>query len=201
MGYRCSFGINVVNCEQGGTATVTAVASVLREPADSSAVGIGLETGTTNSSGGKTHAKGATQALRYNANESDYFTLAQGLGIVDVLTPGADKVGENAFAEELAAQITTAITIEPNGSARHVPTEVYELEGRWFSKNNSMSNSVCALIRNNVSFATVPSGNLGARGLPNAGHRRTQARCPRKTGEQITQATRIRRRNNFYVAA
>lgn len=47
-----------------------------------------------------------------------------------------------------AAKITTAVVVEANGTARHVPTSVYEQGGKWYAKINSMTNSTYALIIN-----------------------------------------------------
>ncbi|MDW7667310.1 MAG: InlB B-repeat-containing protein [Bacillota bacterium] len=44
--------------------------------------------------------------------------------------------------------ITTAVLIEKNGNVTHIPTEVYELEGKWYAKINSLTNSQYTLINN-----------------------------------------------------
>ncbi|PKM65513.1 MAG: hypothetical protein CVU95_15075 [Firmicutes bacterium HGW-Firmicutes-2] len=48
--------------------------------------------------------------------------------------------------------ITTAVVIEANGTQRHVPTEVYSENGKWYARINAMTNSTYALIQNSVSF-------------------------------------------------
>ncbi|WP_135557153.1 MBG domain-containing protein [Paenibacillus cymbidii] len=53
---------------------------------------------------------------------------------------------------EQAEKITTAIVIEPDGTTRHVPTRVYEKDGKWYASINSRTNSVYTLIYNDKSF-------------------------------------------------
>jgi len=47
---------------------------------------------------------------------------------------------------------TTAVVIEPDGTARHVPTSVQVHEGRYYAQISSMTNSVYALISNSRTF-------------------------------------------------
>ena len=58
---------------------------------------------------------------------------------------------------EQAGKVTTAIVIEPNGTVRHVPTYVFEKDGKWYVSINSMTNSTYALIFNEV-FITDAAG-------------------------------------------
>ncbi|MBO9606155.1 MAG: S-layer homology domain-containing protein [Paenibacillaceae bacterium] len=53
---------------------------------------------------------------------------------------------------EQAEKITTAIVIEPDGTTRHVPTRVYEKDGKWYASINSRTNSVYTLIYHDKSF-------------------------------------------------
>jgi hypothetical protein len=57
------------------------------------------------------------------------------------------------ISKEQAAQITTAVVKNEDGTLRHVPTYVYEKDGKWFAKINSRTNSTYALIRNETAFA------------------------------------------------
>jgi hypothetical protein len=50
-----------------------------------------------------------------------------------------------------AARITTAVVVE-NGTERHVPTNVYYENGKWYARINSLTDSVYALIYNQASF-------------------------------------------------
>ncbi|NIK75030.1 hypothetical protein FHS15_000128 [Paenibacillus castaneae] len=48
--------------------------------------------------------------------------------------------------------VTTAVVIEPNGSARHVPTSLQVHEGRYYAQISSITNSVYVLISNSRTF-------------------------------------------------
>lgn len=50
--------------------------------------------------------------------------------------------------------ITTAVVLE-NGRERHVPTEVFQQEGKWYARVHSLTNSVYALIHNEAAFTDV----------------------------------------------
>jgi uncharacterized repeat protein (TIGR02543 family) len=52
-----------------------------------------------------------------------------------------------------AAQITTAVVIQPDGTMRQVPTRVFRLSDKWFAEFNSLTNSIYALISNEVAFS------------------------------------------------
>lgn len=54
--------------------------------------------------------------------------------------------------EEQAKQITTAIVYEADGSVRHVPTEVFTKDGKWYARANSLTNSTYVFISNEQSF-------------------------------------------------
>lgn len=56
------------------------------------------------------------------------------------------------ITEEQARKITTAVVYEADGSLRHVPTYVYQKDGKWYAEINSCTNSVYVLIYNEVSF-------------------------------------------------
>jgi hypothetical protein len=57
------------------------------------------------------------------------------------------------ITENDAARITTAVVIEQDGTVRHVPTSIYQQDGKWYAVINSLTNSTYALIYNDVSFA------------------------------------------------
>ncbi|MFD2332583.1 S-layer homology domain-containing protein [Cohnella sp. GCM10020058] len=75
-------------------------------------------------------------------------------------------------------KVTTAIVVEPDGTTRHVPTQVVVMDGKYYAKINSLTNSTYALVYNPLSFADVERywakdavNDLGARmvvsGYPN----------------------------------
>jgi uncharacterized repeat protein (TIGR02543 family) len=45
-------------------------------------------------------------------------------------------------------KITTAVLIEEDGSTVHIPTEVYQIDGKWYAEINSLTNSKYTLINN-----------------------------------------------------
>jgi DUF1680 family protein len=53
------------------------------------------------------------------------------------------------------AAIATAIVIEEDGAVRHVPTQVVKLDGKWYAKVKSLTNSTYAVISNPVAFKDV----------------------------------------------
>ncbi|MDP4092781.1 MAG: S-layer homology domain-containing protein [Bacillota bacterium] len=53
---------------------------------------------------------------------------------------------------EQALQLTTAIVVNPDGTIRHVPTSVYQKDGKWYAQINSLTNSTYTLIFNQMSF-------------------------------------------------
>lgn len=59
------------------------------------------------------------------------------------------------ITEDQSKRITTAVVIEPNGTLRHVPTEVTKKDGKWYAIVNSMTNSYYTLIYNEKSFVDV----------------------------------------------
>jgi len=53
------------------------------------------------------------------------------------------------------ARITTAVVVEPSGDVRHVPTVVTVINGVYYAKVNSLTDSMYATIWNPVEFADV----------------------------------------------
>lgn len=56
---------------------------------------------------------------------------------------------------EQAKQITTAIVYEKDGTVRHIPTEVYQKNGNWYARANSLTNSTYAFIFNQQTFGDL----------------------------------------------
>jgi len=84
----------------------------------------------------------------------------------------------NSYVERLIAipdgvdpsKITTGIVVEPDGSIHHVPTEVVIIDGKYFAKINSLTNSVYSVIWNPIEFSDVENhwakgaiNNMGSR--------------------------------------
>ena len=52
-------------------------------------------------------------------------------------------------------KITTGIVLNPDGSFRHVPTQIVVINGKYFAKINSLTNSTYSVIYSPVTFADV----------------------------------------------
>jgi len=53
------------------------------------------------------------------------------------------------------SKITTGIVFNADGTYSHVPTEVYQKDGKWYAKLNSLTNSNYSVIWNPVEVASV----------------------------------------------
>ncbi|SCY36179.1 InlB B-repeat-containing protein, partial [Alkaliphilus peptidifermentans] len=53
------------------------------------------------------------------------------------------------------SKITTGIVLNPDGTYSHVPTSVYQKDGKWYAKLSSLTNSVYAVIWNQVEIKSV----------------------------------------------
>lgn len=79
----------------------------------------------------------------------------------------------NAYVERSIAipegvdpsRITTAVVVDPDGTVRHVPTQVTMNGGKYYAKVNSLTNSTYSLIWNPVTFPDVE--NHWAKGAVN----------------------------------
>ncbi|SET15019.1 Listeria/Bacterioides repeat-containing protein [Natronincola peptidivorans] len=52
-------------------------------------------------------------------------------------------------------KITTGVVYNPDGTFSHIPTTVFEKEGKWYAKLSSITNSIYTIIRNPVTVASV----------------------------------------------
>jgi len=75
------------------------------------------------------------------------------------------------ITEQQARSITTAIVVEPDGTIRHVPTNVHTSGGKWYASIFSLTNSAYALISNEVTFPDA-TGRWYASAANEAGSRR-----------------------------
>jgi hypothetical protein len=53
------------------------------------------------------------------------------------------------------SKITTGIVFNPDGTYSHVPTEVFQKDGKWYSKLNSLTNSNYSVVWNPVTVKSV----------------------------------------------
>ncbi|MBH5319632.1 InlB B-repeat-containing protein [Paenibacillus sp. GSMTC-2017] len=66
----------------------------------------------------------------------------------------------NSYVERLIAipndvdhkRITTGVVIDPDGTVRHVPTKIVLIDGKYYAKVNSLTNSTYSIIWNPVTF-------------------------------------------------
>ena len=72
-------------------------------------------------------------------------------------------------------KITTGIIVDPDGTVRHVPTEIVVIDGKYYAKINSLTNSTYSVIWHPVEFADVADhwakdaiNDMGARMVVNS---------------------------------
>ncbi|WP_051280852.1 cadherin-like domain-containing protein [Anaerovorax odorimutans] len=53
------------------------------------------------------------------------------------------------------AKITSAVVIEPDGTVRSVPTKVIQVDGKYYAKISSLTNSIYTVIYNPIDFVDV----------------------------------------------
>ncbi|MFZ5600765.1 MAG: leucine-rich repeat protein [Bacillota bacterium] len=53
------------------------------------------------------------------------------------------------------SKITTGIVVEPDGTVRHVPTQIIVIDGKYYAKINSLTNSTYSVIWNPMEFSDV----------------------------------------------
>ncbi len=53
------------------------------------------------------------------------------------------------------SKITTGIVFNPDGTYSHVPTDVYQKDGKWYAKLNSLTNSSYSVIWNPIAVKSV----------------------------------------------
>ncbi|WP_127583204.1 hemoblobin-interacting domain-containing protein [Paenibacillus koleovorans] len=54
-------------------------------------------------------------------------------------------------------KITTGIVVEPDGTVRHVPTQIVVIDGKYYAKINSLTNSTYSLVSHTRTFSDVKS--------------------------------------------
>ena len=100
------------------------------------------------------------------ANKGNYQLVVKPVEFEITCTSG-DKTVEvskfNGYVERTVAipdgvdpsKITTGIVLNSDGTFRHVPTEIVILNGKYYAKINSLTNSTYSVIYNPVEFADV----------------------------------------------
>jgi hypothetical protein len=84
----------------------------------------------------------------------------------------------NAYVERTIAipdgvdpnKITTGIVVDPDGTVRHVPTKIVVIDGKYFAKVNSLTNSTYSIVWHPIEFKDVANhwsknavNNMGSR--------------------------------------
>ncbi|MFD0672218.1 cadherin domain-containing protein [Cohnella sp. GCM10027633] len=67
-------------------------------------------------------------------------------------------------------RITTGVVVEPDGTVRHVPTKVVQIDGMYYAKINSLTNSTYSVVWHPLAFADMANhwasdavNNMGSR--------------------------------------
>jgi len=55
------------------------------------------------------------------------------------------------------AKITTGVVVDPDGTVRHVPTKIIKIDGKYYAKINSLTNSIYSVVWHPVTFTDTVS--------------------------------------------
>ncbi|GAB1477351.1 hypothetical protein MASR2M70_21890 [Bacillota bacterium] len=91
------------------------------------------------------------------ANSNNYQLVVKPIEFSITCTSGGKSIEVskfNGYVERLVAipdgidplKITTGVVLNPDGSLSHVPTEIISIDGKYFAKINSLTNSVYSVI-------------------------------------------------------
>ncbi|WP_127584605.1 S-layer homology domain-containing protein [Paenibacillus koleovorans] len=84
----------------------------------------------------------------------------------------------NAYVERMISiptgmdpsKITTGVVVEADGTVRHVPTQIVQIEGKYYAKINSLTNSIYSVVWHPLAFgdmtghwAEAPVNDMGSR--------------------------------------
>ena|GEM_PF-3463063 len=105
---------------------------------------------------------------RDTANRNNYQIIVDPIEFEITCTSGDSTVAVskfNGYVERTIAipdgvdpsQISTGVVLGADGTFRHVPTEIVEMNGKYYAVINSMTNSVYAAIGNQVEFSDMTS--------------------------------------------
>lgn len=115
------------------------------------------------------------------ANQGGYQIVVRPLAFEITCTSGDKTMSVtnfNGYVERTVAipdgvnpgKITTGIVLNPDGTFRHVPTQIVVIDGKYYAKINSLTNSTYAVIYSPIEFADVSShwakdavNNMGSR--------------------------------------
>lgn len=106
------------------------------------------------------------QIVADTANRNNYQVIAKPVEFEITCTSGNKTVDVskfNGYVERTVAipdgidptKITTGIVLNADGTFKHVPTTIVKLDGKYYAKINSLTNSTYSVIYNPVKFADV----------------------------------------------
>ncbi|OBZ09021.1 hypothetical protein A8L34_23020 [Bacillus sp. FJAT-27264] len=123
-----------------------------------------------------------TMKIVENSAAKGQFTLVAPPLEFKVVATYGDKTIEiskfNAYVERTIAipdgvdpnKITTGIVVDPDGTVRHVPTKLVVIDGKYFAKVNSLTNSTYSIVWHPIEFKDVANhwsknavNNMGSR--------------------------------------
>jgi DNA-binding beta-propeller fold protein YncE len=111
-------------------------------------------------------AASAAQLAEGAASKGDFTLVAPPVDFTITISYG-DKTVEiakfNAYVERTIAipdgvdpnRITTGVVIEPDGTARHVPTKIIVVDGKYYARINSLTNSTYSVVWHPLAYSDM----------------------------------------------
>lgn len=108
----------------------------------------------------------AARVVENSAKSGEFMIVAQPVEFTVKCTHGDKTVDVslfNSYVERMIpipdgvdpAKITTAVVVNADGTVRHVPTQIVIIDGKYYAKINSLTNSTYTVIYNPVGFKDV----------------------------------------------
>lgn len=106
------------------------------------------------------------KVVQDTANKNNYQVVVKPVDFEITCTSGSKTVTVskfNSYVDRMVAipdgtdpsKITTAIVLNSDGTFYHVPTAIVQIDGKYYAKINSLTNSTYSVIYNPVAFADV----------------------------------------------
>ncbi|MCE5195643.1 MAG: S-layer homology domain-containing protein [Negativicutes bacterium] len=122
-----------------------------------------------------------TRIVEDTANRNHYSVIVQPVDFEITCTSGTTTVDVshfNAYVERMIAipdgidpaKITTGVVLNSDGTFSHVPTSIVLIDGKYYARINSLTNSTYAVIYSPVSFADT-AGHWAVDAIQNMGSR------------------------------
>ncbi|PKM67731.1 MAG: hypothetical protein CVU95_06545 [Firmicutes bacterium HGW-Firmicutes-2] len=111
-------------------------------------------------------SQGTTVLLENSAKKGEFTIVAPPVKFKVSCTYGEKTIDVskfNSYVERRVAiaegvdlgKITTGVVVDADGTVRHVPTKIMIIDGKYFAKINSLTNSVYSVIWNPIEFKDV----------------------------------------------